>query len=84
MSAVFVKLLEMSVVASICILAVAVLRLFLKRLPKIFSYVLWLIVLVRLLCPFAFESSRRPPIVVSPIETCFSLIIPKSPDLMYE
>ena len=57
MSAVFVKLLEMSVVASICILAVAVLRLFLKRLPKIFSYVLWLIVLVRLLCPFAFESS---------------------------
>lgn len=57
MSAVFVKLLEMSVVASVCILVVLVLRLLLKRLPKIFSYVLWMIVLVRLLCPFAFESS---------------------------
>ena len=33
--------------------------------------------------PFAFLSSRRPLIVVSPIETCFSFIIPKIPDLMY-
>ena len=57
MSAVFVKLLEMSVVASVCILVVLILRLLLKRLPKIFSYVLWMIDLVRLLWPFAFESS---------------------------
>lgn len=36
---------------SVVIGIVLLLRLFLRRAPKIFSYVLWLIVLFRLLCP---------------------------------
>ena len=44
-------LLKMSVMGSVVIGIVLLLRLFLRRAPKIFSYVLWLIVLFRLLCP---------------------------------
>jgi beta-lactamase regulating signal transducer with metallopeptidase domain len=45
----------MSLTASVVILAVLVIRLFFARAPKIFSYVLWVIVLVRLLCPLSFH-----------------------------
>lgn len=54
---VFLKVLEMSVTGSVCILSVCLLRLLLKRQPKIFSYVLWGIVGFRLICPIGFESS---------------------------
>lgn len=52
----FLSVLNMSVTAGIVILVVILARLFLKRAPKIFSYVLWAVVLFRLICPFSFES----------------------------
>lgn len=52
----FLQLLNMSFTASIVILFVLVVRLLLKRVPKIYSYALWGVVLFRLVCPFSFES----------------------------
>lgn len=57
MSRIFWTILHMSLTASYCIAVVIVLRLFLKRWPKIFSYLLWSVVLFRLLCPFSLSSS---------------------------
>ncbi len=50
------KLLNMSLTASVVIGLVIVLRLLLKKAPKIISYALWGIVLFRLLCPVSIES----------------------------
>ncbi|MDD7176358.1 MAG: M56 family metallopeptidase [Lachnospiraceae bacterium] len=44
-------ILKMSATGAVVICIVLVLRLCLRRVPKNFSYVLWLIVLFRLLCP---------------------------------
>ena len=44
-------ILKMSATGAVVICIVLLLRLCLRRTPKIFSYVLWLIVLFRLLCP---------------------------------
>lgn len=52
----FMGILNMSVTASIVILAVLLVRVFLRKLPRIFSYLLWMVVLFRLLCPFSFEA----------------------------
>ena len=51
LSDIFTKVLNMSVTAGIIICAVFFFRLFLRKAPKIFSYLLWGIVLFRLLCP---------------------------------
>ncbi|NYB73734.1 M56 family metallopeptidase [Sedimentibacter hydroxybenzoicus DSM 7310] len=56
MDGLFLYIINMSVTASYAIAFVIVLRLFLKRLPKVFSYVLWFAVLFRLVIPFSFES----------------------------
>ncbi len=50
------KLLNMSLTAGIVIVFVLLLRLCLKKLPKILSYTLWSVVLFRLLCPFSVEA----------------------------
>lgn len=42
---------NMSLTASVVILAVLAVRLLLRRAPKVFSYALWAVVLFRLLCP---------------------------------
>ena len=52
----FVRVLNMSLTGSLIILAVLLVRLLLRKAPKIFSYALWLVVLFRLLCPVSFES----------------------------
>ncbi len=52
----FPRLINMSAVASIVILFVLAARLILKRAPKIFSYALWAIVLIRLLVPIHIPS----------------------------
>ena len=57
MEALFVSILNMSLAASVAIIAVLVLRLLLRKMPKIFSYVLWAVVLFRLLCPFSFSGT---------------------------
>lgn len=52
----FIELLNMSYVSSIVILFILIARLLLKKAPKIFSYLLWGIPLIRLVCPISFES----------------------------
>lgn len=49
--------LEMTFAATILIFAVLILRVLFRKLPKSYSCLLWLLVLVRLLCPFSFQSS---------------------------
>lgn len=53
----FITILNMSIASSIVILAVLLLRPFLKRAPRIFSYILWFVVFLRLLCPFLPETN---------------------------
>ena len=56
LSDVFLKIFNMSMAAVWIILAVILLRLLLKRAPKIIICVLWAFVGIRLICPFSFES----------------------------
>ena len=48
---------NMSLTASVVILVVLAVRLLLRRAPKVFSYVLWAVVLFRLLCPVSVTSA---------------------------
>lgn len=52
----FSHVLNMSVTAGFVILGVILARFLLKRAPKIFSYLLWAVVLFRLLCPVSVPS----------------------------
>ena len=56
MTDLFTYILNMSITASYVALAVIAIRIFLKKVPRIFSYVLWLPVLIRLVLPFTFNS----------------------------
>ena len=56
MDALFLKLLNMGIAAGWVILAVLLLRIFLKRAPKALGCALWILVGVRLVCPFSIES----------------------------
>lgn len=53
LSRLFAGVVNMSVTASVVILVIVTVRLALKKAPKIFSYALWWVVLLRLLCPVA-------------------------------
>ena len=50
------KILNMSLTASVIIVTVIILRLLLKRAPKVYSYMLWSVVLFRLLCPITINT----------------------------
>ena len=56
MSTLFLKVLNLSIAASWLILAVVVIRLFLKNAPKWIRCVLWALVAFRLACPVTIES----------------------------
>jgi len=56
MSELFLTVLNMSLTASYVILFVMVVRLLLKKAPKVISYILWSVVGFRLIIPFSFES----------------------------
>ena len=56
MSAVFLKILNMSITASWLILVVIAARKLLKAAPKWIACLLWGMVAVRLVCPVSFES----------------------------
>ncbi len=74
---VFLQILNMSYTASYVIIFVMIARLLLKKAPKLFSYVLWSVVLFRLVCPFSFASiwSLIPEDSTSlPIDTNYSKI----------
>jgi beta-lactamase regulating signal transducer with metallopeptidase domain len=52
----FLQILDMSFTASMVIMVVLAARMLLKRAPKMYSYALWSVVLIRLLFPFSLES----------------------------
>ena len=56
MSELFLTVLNMSLTASYVILFVILVRLLLKKAPKVISYALWGVVAFRLIIPFSFES----------------------------
>ena len=56
-SAIFIKICNMSLTAAYCVAAVILLRFLLRKQPKIFSYLLWIVVLFRLLCPVSLTGS---------------------------
>jgi beta-lactamase regulating signal transducer with metallopeptidase domain len=51
------KILNMSLTAGIVIIFVLLARVLLKKAPRLFSYVLWAVVLFRLVCPVSFSSA---------------------------
>ena len=53
---IFNTILDMSINASVVILAVMVLRILFYKAPKRYSYLLWAVVGFRLCCPVSFES----------------------------
>lgn len=53
----FISIVNMSITASYVAIGVILVRLLLKKAPKIFSYILWIPVLFRLVCPFSFDSA---------------------------
>lgn len=54
---VFEKILQMGVEAAFVIAAVLLIRMLMKRFPRKYAYLLWLIVGIRLVCPVALSSS---------------------------
>lgn len=56
MSAVFLKLLQMSLAAAWSVAAVVLLRFFFKKAPKSIHCALWALVAIRLFCPVSVES----------------------------
>ncbi len=69
MEAVFLKILNMSITASWLILAVVILRFILKKTPKWQICALWVLVAVRLICPFSVESALSLIPSTEPIPT---------------
>ncbi len=70
---VFMQILDMSKTASIVILVVLAVRLFLKKAPKAISYALWAVVLLRLLCPVNIETSMSVMPEITPLEDTYDL-----------
>jgi len=56
METIFLEIVNMSVAASWLIMAVILLRMILKKAPKIINYLLWALVGFRLICPYTIES----------------------------
>ena len=70
MTGLFLQILQMSVTGSFVIGFVLIARLLLKKAPKKFSYLLWALVLFRLLCPLSIGSSFSfVPKAVAGVET---------------
>lgn len=53
----FLNIINMTVLSSYSILFVIIVRFFFKRAPKKYSFILWSIVFIRLVCPFSFENT---------------------------
>ena len=62
MEQIFRTILHMNLTASVVIAVVLLLRLLLRRAPKIFSYLLWIAVAFRLICPVAVENTFGLPL----------------------
>ena len=53
---VFLNIFDMSITAGYCVIFVIIIRFFMRRLPRSYSYILWMVVFVRLLIPSLPES----------------------------
>lgn len=71
MTELFTKVLDMSLTGAIVTCFVILVRLALRRAPKIWSYALWGVVLFRLLCPVAFSVPAAPLSLASPQVTYY-------------
>ncbi len=56
----FLGTLRISAGAALCVAAVLLIRLLLRKAPRVFSYALWAVVLFRLLCPFVPKTPWSP------------------------
>ena len=85
MDKLFSAVLEMSFGASLVILAVCLIRLALGKAPRGYAYGLWLVVLLRLLCP-AFPEASFSPMPREPVPSQIeSIILPQNevlPDVL--
>lgn len=54
---IFMKVLNMSAAAGYCMIAVLLLRILFRKLPAVYSYLLWAAVFFRLVCPVSLEST---------------------------
>lgn len=81
MSQLFLRLLNHSLQASALILAVILLRLLFRKLPKSPQCLLWAVVALRLALPFSLESawSLLPTAEPIPAEAVFSAPVPETP-----
>lgn len=81
---IFPRVLNMNLTASVILVFVLILRLLLKRAPKIYSYVLWSVVLFRLLCPVSLSAPVSilgvfdAPVVESTADTGKAEVVPTS------
>lgn len=57
MTEIFRTVLNMSITGAYIVAAIIILRIAMKKLPKKYSYLLWAILGIRLLCPFSFSSA---------------------------
>lgn len=85
MTKLFLVVLNMSIAASYVAVAVLIARLLLKRAPKIFSYILWLAVAVRLTIPVSLTSDFSLLGIMQPQSTAnhgFMTFVPEATALM--
>lgn len=60
MSGLFIEILNMSISASCVALIIMLIRLALRKAPRIYSYALWAVVFFRLICPFTIQLPVSP------------------------
>lgn len=70
---IYMQVLDMTKIAGVVILVVILARLLLKKAPKVFSYLLWAVVLFRLLCPVGLEAPISILPQVTPVSQTYSL-----------
>lgn len=69
MTEIFRTVLNMSITGAYIAAAIIILRIAMKKLPKKYSYLLWAILGIRLLCPFSFSSAV----------SIFNVLVPEKP-----
>ncbi|MBE6962146.1 MAG: hypothetical protein E7445_06800 [Ruminococcaceae bacterium] len=70
---VFMQVIDMTKAASIVIVCVLLVRLLMKKAPRIFSYALWAVVLFRLLCPASIQAPVSVVPEMKPVSESYTL-----------
>ncbi|NLL04691.1 MAG: hypothetical protein GX270_02635 [Clostridiaceae bacterium] len=85
MSELFLTVLNMSLTTSYVIIFIILIRLLLKKAPKVISYALWGVVAFRLIIPFSFESMfSLMPSNTNPVSIPHDIIYQQSPHINSE